>query len=153
MDVPHSALAKILKEKGYRPTPQRLWVLEALATSEGHLSAEEVHARVTERYPYMDLSTVYRILDLLIELNLAKESDLGEGKKLYELASGGDHHHLVCRRCGKVLHLEDSLLEPARRAAQELYGFQVQFAELVIFGLCLECISRGDETCTYPMDT
>lgn len=137
--MPHSLLAKMLKEKGYRPTPQRLWVLEALASSEDHLSAEEVHSRITQRYPYMDLSTVYRTLELLVDLNLAKESDLGEGKRYYELASQGDHHHLVCRRCGKVRHLEDNLLEPAREAAEKLYGFQVQFADLVIFGLCREC--------------
>ncbi len=93
----------------------------------------------------MDLSTVYRTLELLVELDLAKEADLGEGKKYYELASGEDHHHMVCRKCGRVLHLDDSLLEPARRTARELYGFQVQFADLVIFGTCRECGSQGGE--------
>ncbi len=116
--------------------------METLAAASGHLSAEEVHARVTERYPYMDLSTVYRTLELLVDLNLVKESDLGEGKRYYELASSEDHHHIVCRSCGKVLHLEDGFLQPARRAAQELYGFEVEFADLVIFGRCNDC-SKG----------
>jgi Fur family ferric uptake transcriptional regulator len=61
----HHKVAEALQQIGYRLTPQRMMILDAIADSGGHISAEEIHERVRVAYPYLDISTVYRTLDLL----------------------------------------------------------------------------------------
>ena len=94
-------LLEILREKGYRLTPQRMMVLEAIEASHDHISAEEIHAKARIKYPYINISTVYRTLDLLKEQGLVTETDLGGGRFLYHPVGKAHHHHLVCKKCGK----------------------------------------------------
>src|SRR5687767_1355742 len=86
-----------LREQGYRLTPRRLTVVEVLDTEEGHLTGDEILARVQQRYPTTNKTTVYRTLELLSDLGLVAVTDLGSGKLEYELAHE-PHHHLVCER-------------------------------------------------------
>src|SRR4030065_1835695 len=90
-------MAATLREVGYRLTPQRMMILAAIYENEGHITAEAIHERVTQQYPFVDISTVYRTLQLLKKLRLVTETDLGEGVVEYELRERGRHHHLVCR--------------------------------------------------------
>ena len=94
---------KILKAKGYRLTPQRMLVIEALHNAEDHISAQEIYKQLHSRYPYSNISTVYRTLELMEKLNLVTETDFGEGRVRYHVAEKGHHHHLVCRRCGRII--------------------------------------------------
>ena len=93
-------LSDILRDKGYRLTPQRMLVLEAIENSSDHISAEEIYSKARTKYPYMNISTVYRTVELLKELGLVTETDLGSGRLLYHPASKAHHHHLVCQKCG-----------------------------------------------------
>ena len=77
-----------LRELGYRLTPQRMLILAALRDSDDHISAEEIHARVRAKYPHVNISTVYRTLELLKSLGLVTETDLGEGRVRYHFAAG-----------------------------------------------------------------
>ncbi len=135
----HGQIMEALQAIGYRLTPQRMMILEAIADSDGHISAEEIHEEVRAAYPYLDISTVYRTLDLLKALHLVSETDMGRGHSQYELLSKGLHHHLICRECGRILDMENSFLDPLRRAIEGEYDFHAEIEHLAIFGICRDC--------------
>lgn len=132
-------LQETLRRAGQRLTPQRMMVLAALAEGEGHLTAEEIYELVRRGYPYVNLSTVYRTLDLLVDLGLVVDTDLGEGVRQFELVGGRPHHHLICRECGATIEIADEVLEPLRRRLREQYCFDARMDHFAIFGLCAEC--------------
>src|SRR3990172_9728951 len=110
----HSGIMDSLRQVGYRLTPQRMLIVSLIHDSKGHVTAEELHSRVVEQYPFVDISTVYRTLQLLKKLHLVSETDLGGGRVQYELSEGSRHHHLVCRRCGAALPLDDKDIDARR---------------------------------------
>jgi Fur family ferric uptake transcriptional regulator len=122
-----------------RVTPQRLLVIEALAAKGGHLTAEEVMRWTAQRYPGMNLATVYRTLDLLVSVGLVTQTDLGGGATTFELVGDAPHHHLVCERCGGVTELDDTLLASLRDGLMERYGFRAHSRHIAIFGVCAMC--------------
>ena len=128
-----------LQEKGYRLTPQRMMVVEALHSVDKHISAEEIYAQVRARYPYANISTVYRTLELMKELGLVTEIALGDGRVRYHPAEKGHHHHLICQKCGGVIDLPESALIPLKNALSDNYRFEADLKHLAIFGLCSEC--------------
>ncbi|MFC1984752.1 Fur family transcriptional regulator, partial [Chloroflexota bacterium] len=103
-----------LSRQGYRVTPQRMMILAAIEKSDDHISADEIYSQVVARYPNVNISTVYRTLELLERLGLVTETDLGEGRVRYHPVEKGHHHHLVCRECGATIDLEESLLTPLK---------------------------------------
>jgi Fur family ferric uptake transcriptional regulator len=141
----HGAAAESLRDEGYRLTPQRLMILDIIYDSQGHISAEEIHQRVIEQYPFVDISTVYRTLNLLKKLRLITETDLGGGSVRYELLERGRHHHLVCRQCGANVPLEHSLLAPLQERLLREYGFAADLDHFAIFGLCRKCQRQSAE--------
>jgi len=132
-------LQEILREKGYRLTPQRMMVLAAIEASHDHISAEEIHAKARLQYPYINISTVYRTLELLKENGLVTETDLGGGRFLYHPAEKAHHHHLVCRKCGKVSDIDITVLDKIRDQLKARYGFDAELDHIAIFGTCKSC--------------
>jgi Fur family ferric uptake transcriptional regulator len=130
---------EILREKGYRLTPQRMMVLEAIEASHDHISAEEIHARACVKYPYINMSTVYRTLELLKEQGLVAETDLGGGRFLYHPAGKAQHHHLVCLKCGKVTDIEVSAFQQLRDELRDKYSFDAELEHIAVFGTCESC--------------
>ena len=130
-----------LREVGYRLTPQRMLIVSIIHDSKGHVSAEEIHQRVKEQYPFVDISTVYRTLQLLKRLRIVTETDLGDGSVRYELSQAQRHHHLVCRQCGKTFALDDDVIEPLRSNLMDAYGFAADMEHFAIFGRCRGCRS------------
>jgi len=138
--VAHSGgISGELREKGYRLTPQRMMVLEAIEASADHISAEEIYTRVVARYPHVNISTVYRTLELLKKLELVTETDMGGGRYRYHPADKGHHHHLICSRCGRTIDLEESVLQPLRDTLRQQYHFEADLRHLGIFGVCRQC--------------
>ena len=130
---------QILREKGYKLTPQRIMVLDTLHEAEEHITAPEIYARVRVKYPGINKSTVYRTLELLKEMNLVAEAELGGERLYYHHAEKGHHHHLVCQRCGKIIDLDENLLFPLRDALRQQYRFEADLRHLALFGHCLRC--------------
>ena len=128
-----------LSEQGYRLTPQRMLVLAAIEDSEHHISAEEIYAQVVDKYPHVNISTVYRTLELLNRLGLVTETDLGGGRVRYHPADKGHHHHLVCQECGKVIDLDESVLSSLKDVLFREYKFSADLRHLAIFGHCADC--------------
>lgn len=130
---------QVLQDKGYRLTPQRMMVVDALHSVDQHISAEEIFAQVKARYPYANISTVYRTLELLKELGLVNEIALGDGRIRYHPAEKGHHHHLVCQKCGGVIDLPESALLPLEDILFRDYRFKADLKHLAVFGLCADC--------------
>lgn len=132
-------MKEALRKKGVPLTPQRLMILSVLEGSHDHVSAEDVFREVQKSYPYLNVSTVYRTLDLLKELDLVTVTDMGGGILRYHTAVDSGHHHLICHRCGVTIELEDSALEPVRQSIDAAYGFEAQMHHFAIWGLCRDC--------------
>ena len=128
-----------LSEQGYRLTPQRMMILSAIENSDGHISAEEIYAQVVAKYPHVNISTVYRTLELLKRLGMVTETDLGEGRVRYHPADKGHHHHLVCTECGAVIDLDESVLSSLKSALLREYRFVADLRHLAIWGRCVKC--------------
>ncbi len=128
-----------LWELGYRLTPQRQLILTSLQESDDHISAEEIHAQIRTKYPHVNISTVYRTLELLKGLGLVTETDLGGRRFRYHPAEKGHHHHLICEQCGATIDIAESLLLPLKRALLKEYGFRANISHLAIFGRCTNC--------------
>ena len=128
-----------LSELGYRLTPQRLMVVKAVEEADSHISAEEIYLQIRARYPHMNISTVYRTLELLSELGLVTETDMGDGRVRYHSIGKGHHHHLVCQKCGEIIDVEESILSPLWDKIEQRYGFKVNMKHLAFFGLCAKC--------------
>lgn len=127
-----------LRARGYRVTPQRQLVLEAVKELE-HATPEAICARVRETARGVNISTVYRTLELLEELGMVTHTHLGHGAPTYHLAAEADHVHLVCRDCGSIQEVQPSLVEGMVTTLQHELGFQTDVHHLTVFGLCREC--------------
>jgi Fur family ferric uptake transcriptional regulator len=134
-----SGIIDRLSEKGYRLTPQRLMILSAIESSSEHISAEEIYAQVVAKYPHVNISTVYRTLELLKRLGMVYEINLGEGRIRYHSERRGHHHHLVCQNCGAVIDIDESTLSSLREALLRDYNFRAELRHVAIFGLCEDC--------------
>jgi Fur family ferric uptake transcriptional regulator len=134
-----SEIVELLRESGHRLTPQRLMILSILRHTDGHITAAEILEEVKKKYPYVDVSTVYRTMSALKDLRLISETDMGSGEYQYEWTSSDPHHHLVCRECGSEISLDAKYLEDMADLLLRDYGFRAEMDHLAIFGICRQC--------------
>ncbi|MBN2501127.1 MAG: transcriptional repressor [Anaerolineales bacterium] len=129
-------LIKILRERGYRLTPQREMILAAIIQAGDHVSAEDVFTKVQEQSSAINIATVYRTLDMLVEEGLACRTDLGIGEYMYATNQHGPHIHLICRKCGYTQDADHSLLKKLEETILSEYDFVADLHHIAIFGLC-----------------
>ncbi|AHB12808.1 MAG: Fur family transcriptional regulator [Dehalococcoides mccartyi] len=134
-----NSIAGELANDGFRLTPQRVLILEALDMAEGHMSAEDIYAEVGQEYPNINISTVYRTLELLKGQGLVLETDMGDGRLRYHSVNKGSRHYLVCRKCGKITDLSEDMVREQEQSILKKYGFAADFKNLVIYGQCQKC--------------
>jgi Fur family ferric uptake transcriptional regulator len=127
-----------LRSRGYRLTPQRQLVLEAVGEL-GHATPEVIATTVRRTASGLNISTVYRTLELLERLGLVQHTHLGHGAPTYSVATDDDHVHLVCRDCGAVQEAEADLLSEAVRRLTDERGFSLDVGHVALFGRCAEC--------------
>lgn len=131
--TPH--LTKMLRQRGFRMTPQRLAILQALHDG-GHLSPMQIYERV--RGTGMTEATVYRTLEFLAGNEIVFSANSGDGRLTYELA-GNSHHHVICRVCGAQLDLGPDLLRDLVGRLEQQTGYRLDAGHLTFFGLCPGC--------------
>jgi Fur family ferric uptake transcriptional regulator len=131
-------LHETLRAKGYRITPQRQLVLDAVVALQ-HGTPDEICAEVQRTAGGVNLSTVYRSLELLEELGLVTHTHLGHGAPTYHSAAGDDHLHLVCRVCGAVTETDVSMADGLVSRLAEQHGFETDVAHFAIYGRCQGC--------------
>jgi Fur family ferric uptake transcriptional regulator len=127
-----------LRERGYRLTPQRELVLEAVNRL-GHATPEEVCAEVQRTAKGVNISTVYRTLELLEHLRLVTHTHLGHGAPTYHAAAVDEHLHLVCRDCGDVIEADVSVADALVGRLRAEHGFDTDVQHFAIFGRCAAC--------------
>ena len=135
----------LLREKGLKVTSQRLMVLNILsAHGDEHLPVEEVYDLARAEQPEIGLATIYRTVQVLLELHVIEKVTFDDGFARYELngeetGSGHRHHHAICTQCGKVYSLETDLLDTLEKQVFESLGFEVTDHEVKLYGLCSAC--------------
>jgi len=130
-------LAAQLHARGLRVTPQRERVLDAVRGM-GHATPEQI----SDAVPEIDLTTVYRTLELLEELGLVRHTHLDHGAPAYRPAED-DHVHVVCHYCGAVVDAPAALADELERRLREERGFALDRAHLTVFGRCAKCAELG----------
>jgi len=143
----HDGWQEVLRAKGHRLTPQREMVLRAVDRL-GHATPDEVLQAVREESSALNISTVYRTLELLESLGLVRHSHLSDRAPTYHSTAGPQHAHLVCRSCGSVTEVTPDQLAPALQTIEAEQGFSVDVGHLAIFGLCRKCRDAPEETGT-----
>ena len=139
-------IRNMLKSKGYKLTPQRRAVFDVILRNEGrHMSTEEVFLEVKKLCPDIGLATVYRTMLLLEELNVLERHNFDDGRNRYELNHPEEdhhHHHLICNRCGKLVEVEEDLLDALEKKIQEKYAFHVEDHRVQFIGYCQICAEK-----------
>ena len=137
----HTILAE-LRLRGYRITPQRELIIQTVAHSPHHITAEEVADHLKEQTQDINIATVYRTLDLLWQEGFACRNDLSEGKIVYATFQHGPHIHLVCRKCNQVIDADTRMLNSLGNDLHTSYSFQPDLDHFSIFGVCADCQER-----------
>ena len=130
-----------LRSSGHRLTPQRELVLAAVE-SLGHATPDEVYAEVRTHSESINLSTVYRTLELLDDLGLIRHAHLTDRAPTYHSASGHEHAHLICRDCRRVISIDRSEMEAALEGLAGKRGFAPDYGHLTVFGTCADCQAK-----------
>ena len=127
-----------LRASGHRLTPQRELVLAAVETL-GHATPDQVYAEVRTHSQSINLSTVYRTLELLEELGLVNHTHLSHGSPTYHAAGEHQHVHLVCRGCGSISEVDPTVMLPVTDRLLAERGFRVDVGHVSLFGVCEDC--------------
>ena len=127
-----------LKKSGHKITPQRLAVWHLLAEG-GHYTADELYRELTQRFPGIDRSTVYRTLELLSELRLVQETRFPDGPSYFEATDQLGHHHMKCKGCGNITHFSHGQLDKVLAEVARSGEFRGEDLEVHVTGYCLCC--------------
>ncbi|HEY0953047.1 transcriptional repressor [Nocardioides sp.] len=131
-------LAARLREQGYRLTPQRQLVLAAVEKL-GHATPDEVFAEVHAQSSAVNVSTIYRTLEVLEELGLVRHAHLSDRAPTYHSVTDHEHFHLVCRNCHKVVSVDPEVVAPLAERLMREQGFVIDIGHLAVFGRCTDC--------------
>jgi Fur family ferric uptake transcriptional regulator len=126
-----------------RATRQRAAVSAALASVDDFRSAQELHDLLRQRGDAVGLTTVYRTLQALSDAGEIDVLRTDEGESIYRRCSGGHHHHLVCRECGKAVEVEDSQVERWAEAVARAHGFVDVQHTVEVVGVCATCARKS----------
>jgi Fur family ferric uptake transcriptional regulator len=134
-----------LERDGYRLSAPRTAVVETLATLGCSVTAKEIADRLHERGEDVGVASIYRTLDLLDRLRLARRVDAAEGIARYEPIdpSGEHHHHIVCEHCGQVTAFEDRGLENAIEELAQRVDYSIDAHDVTLRGKCPSCRSAN----------
>ena len=127
-------------------------VLSALSgEADSHLTAEEIYGLVKVKNPEIGLATVYRTIQILLELKIIDRIYLDDGYVRYELGhvyedeDSHHHHHLICVKCGRVMSFQGDLLEGFEKKMEEKTGFRIQDHDVKLYGYCADCLKKENE--------
>ena len=137
--VSAAELKGALRQRGLRMTPQRQLILDAVAAMHGHVSVEQVYQQVVRVFPDVNISTVYRTLEVLEDLGVVRHTHFHDGVAQFERTDEAPHHHMVCTRCGAEWELEPKMLRPLADELKARYGFEADLAHSAIVGRCRQC--------------
>jgi len=124
-------------------TPQRRLILDVLASMRGHIAVDQVYRQVAARYPDVNITTVYRTLEVLEQRGIVRHTHFHDGRSQFERTDEPAHQHLVCKVCGRDQEMDLSVLEPLTESLLERFGFEADFSHTAIVGYCAKCKSTS----------
>jgi Fur family ferric uptake transcriptional regulator len=140
------AILDLLRAGGGRATASRRATIDViLAAGDEHLAAGEILRRVRTTVPDVAESTVYRILASLEDLGVISHLHLANGASAYHPA-GARHQHLVCRRCGAVTDVPDTVFDELATVIDAFYGFSIDASHVALQGHCSACRTAAATT-------
>lgn len=133
-----------LKQSGVRITPQRHAILEYLATSEAHPTADEIYKSLASNFPNMSVATVYNNLRVFLSVGLIKELTYGDASSRFDFITH-DHYHIICDSCGDIVDFQYPGLEEVEQLAAHITGFKVNSHRLEVYGTCPTCLAKEEK--------
>ena len=140
--VEAQAIVAALDSAGYRVTSPRRVVAQLVATQDGHFTTSELEGVVRARRLGLSRATLFRALDLLIDLGIVERVDLPSGEHAYVACAGSHHHHVICSRCGRTTEVADHGLAEAVAAMARESGYRIDTHRLELFGFCRHCQAK-----------
>ena len=133
-------LTALLRNHGYKVTPQRLAVYEALAEKPWHPNDEMLYKKLQPKYPAMSFATVYKTVEILRDIKVIQILNAGEDSYRYD-ANMHEHYHLCCTECGIILDvpMDKVIREQLNSLVQSQGGFLVTGGQFYFYGLCSKC--------------
>ncbi len=128
----------LMREHGFRVTPQRQLILDVICESRGHMTPEEIYKHVHAQAPAVNRATIYRNLDFLCDMRLVVAAQIG-GQMHYEIAGEVPHHHLICRKCNKIMQISHDVVKGLFDEIQREKKFVIDMDHVTLFGLCQKC--------------
>lgn len=132
-----------LRQNNHKLTRPRQVVLDIVTQADRHLTPAEVYRKAKSKYPHLGLTTVYRTLDLLVELGYIQRIHLDEGCHSYASSARPHGHHLVCSSCGRAEEFADCDLEPLMKSLRTKTGYEIDVHMLELMGRCPSCQSKA----------
>ena len=135
----------LIKKNNLKFTIQREVILETLYNSDEHLTPEELHRIIQDKYPELNtgIATVYRTLSLLEDSNIVTSLSFGAQGKKYELGAKDHHDHLICTECGQITEFVDKEIEKRQHKITEELGFKMVDHSMQIYGICKSCQEKN----------
>ena len=141
MDAPNP-IVRALDDAGYRLTAPRIALARLIADHDGHFTVSDLAAAARDRRIGVSRATLFRALDLLVELGVVERRDLPSGEHAYVECAPAHHHHVVCSRCGRSAEVDDASVAEAVREIGRRSGYRIESHRLELFGLCPSCQAR-----------
>jgi Fur family peroxide stress response transcriptional regulator len=124
----------ILKKHGLRATPQRMQILQAFISLKGHPTIEDIHREI----PYISVNTVYKNVNLFVNMQILNELPYGNGLSRYEFFKV-HHYHVICELCGDIVDFEFPKLIGVEELAGKLSKYKIHNYKMEINGICSRC--------------
>ncbi len=135
-----AALAAYIQDRGLKQSRQRERIAQTFFAMGGHVTVDQLVARVRLEDPKVSVATVYRTMKLLSESGLAVARQFGDGQARYEAGAGREHHdHLICTVCGDILEFANARIESLQELVARRHGFEVESHRLELYGRCARC--------------
>lgn len=134
------------RQRGIRWTHQRQTIVETFAALGEHITAEDLHRKVREIDRSVSAATVYRTVNLLVELGVAEKGHFGGGSASFEMALHKDHHdHLVCEACGAIIEFHCEAIEDLQESIAKEHGYVLKTHRMELYGICPACQAGVDD--------
>lgn len=139
----------LLRQRGLQVTAQRLGVLRAVS-GQPHSAADDIYRTVRAEIGAISRQAVYDALSALTDTGLLRRIQPAGSPSRYENRVGDDHHHLICRTCGRMVDVDGAVGDTSCLAAADDSGFQVDEAMVIYWGRCPGCASRSPAARPFP---
>ena len=135
----------LCRERGLPLTVQRRDIFKAVLQRDDHPTADQIHDAVKDRIPGLSRTTVYRVLETLVELGVIRRLHHPGGTARFD-GKVHRHHHLICRSCQEVIDIETKRFDKLKLAPSQQHGFEIEDFTVHFVGICSECRLKMTET-------